>query len=159
MKKKQKQVTIIADYFEIISSQEHSGERIDWRRESMIRNRTEMNRSDKFYRDEKADFEDGLRMECGILESVKRDPWTDELHLYSFQVWYTYQIRVKYTYGNRSYEALEYYETERGRLPDDCKLQVTFCHDNPGNVLKISEYLEPVWKYLVREFLAFLRRQ
>lgn len=158
MRKRARKITVIADDYKIISSEKHSGERVNWRKEAQIRNKISRDNSGLSFYKEKNEFEDRLHMECGLLETVKFDPWTNEMHLYSFQVWYIYRLKVGYTYENQSYESQVEYETDLGRLPDECTLEITFCKDNPQQVLSVSVHQESIWEHLVCRIRQFLCR-
>ncbi len=149
--KKWGKATVVADSFEIISCEKRSGERINWRKEAELHDRIINENNQISSVEERAEFEDRLYLECGLGDTIKTDFWTDEKHIYSFQVWYAYVLKVRYTYRNRSYEGTVSYETEIGRLLEDCKLDVRIRRDEPQEILYISEHFEPL-----RDFFRFL---
>lgn len=157
--KKWGNTTVVADSFEIISCEVRSGERINWRKETEIHDRITNENSQITYGEEQAEFEDRLYLECGLGDTVKNDLWTGETHMYSFQVWYAYVLKVRYTYRNRSYEGTVSYETEIGRLPEDCKLDVQIRKEKPQEILYISEHFEPLWDFFRSLFSWFSIRR
>ena len=144
-----RKVTVVADNFEIISFQRYSEERINWRKEDRIRDKVRSENNWLSLLAEQAEVEDRLYSECDLLDAVKTNPWTNQKHIYSLQVWYTYELEVNYTYDGHSYENTVCYATEYDRLTEGRRLDVTFHRDNPQQILSVSVHPESIWEFIL----------
>ena len=144
-----KKATVVADCFDIISCQRHSEERINWRKEDRIRDKVRRENNWLSLLAEQTVVEDRLYSECGLFDTVKFDPWTNRKHIYVPQVWYSYEVKVNYTYDGRPYEQYVRYLSEYDRLTESRRLDVTFRRDTPGQVLSVSVHPESTWEYIL----------